>query len=135
MYKQVLQNLDIAITSIYATEALLKIIAYKFVFATHSYLRDPWNIIDFVSLLISISSWFSSNGLGFFKALRAFRILKISRHFQGLKLILTSLAFSMPMIIILCLFALTVLLIFGLFPVKYLKGSLYKCVSLDTGVS
>ena len=45
---------DVVITIIYGIEALLKILAHGFVWGKKTYLRDPWNVIDFFCLLISI---------------------------------------------------------------------------------
>lgn len=52
--KLILFYLDTVITSIYAGEAMLKILAYGFISNRGAYLRDPWNMIDFTSLLISL---------------------------------------------------------------------------------
>ena len=66
--------------------------------------------------------------------MRAIRILKISRHFEGLKIILTSLMKSMSLIFTLCLFALSFIIFMGLFPLKYLKGMFYTCKTLDSTI-
>ena len=52
------QRLDLAdeiFTYIYATEAVLKIIAFGFIVHKTSYLRDPWNILDFIVIIITVS--------------------------------------------------------------------------------
>lgn len=53
-FKQTLFYLDAVITSIYACEAIFKILAYGFVSKKCSYIRDPWNMVDFSSLCISV---------------------------------------------------------------------------------
>lgn len=100
------------ITVVYTVEAVIKILAFGFVFDTGSYLRNPQNIIDFFSLIISLQSYriyFSNiflnnlylfdNQLGMFKVIRAVRILNMSRHFKGLQIVLISLGRSFPMIL------------------------------------
>jgi len=44
--------LNIIYTVIYAIEALLKIIAYGFIFQKGAYLRDLWNVVDFVVVVL-----------------------------------------------------------------------------------
>lgn len=39
------------------------------------------------------------------------------------------------MILTLCLFALAFMIFMGLFPLKFLKGKFYKCVTLDSKIS
>ncbi len=39
--------------AIYTIEAIVKILARGFVLNHYTYLRDPWNIIDFAILIIS----------------------------------------------------------------------------------
>lgn len=49
-----LDKVDQGFTVVYATEATLKIIAFGFVVHRKSYLRDPWNILDFIVVLVGI---------------------------------------------------------------------------------
>ncbi len=121
------QNLNIAITCIYGLEAILKIFSIGFFYEKTSYIRDPWNLLDFFCLIISIYSIAFSSGLGFFKALRTLRLLKLSQRFAGLEIVLVALLKSFPYIMILILFTLAYLIFMGLFPLKFLKGSSYAC--------
>ncbi|KRX06412.1 hypothetical protein PPERSA_05025 [Pseudocohnilembus persalinus] len=134
-YKQILKNLDYIVTFIYTVEAIIKIIAYRFIVGRFAYIRDAWNCIDFCVLLISLSSYGTDNGLGIFKALRALRLLKISQYLSGLKLVMISLGKSAKMLFHLCIFAFAVSLVVGLIPVKFLKGSYYYCTNLDDSVN
>lgn len=52
-------SVDLFFLAVFLLEFLLKIIALGFVFHEHSYLRQPWNILDFFvvvvpSLLLSL---------------------------------------------------------------------------------
>ena len=38
-------------TTIFILESLLKIIAMGFIGSKYSYLRDPWNILDFIIVI------------------------------------------------------------------------------------
>ena len=49
--------IDITMTIIFTTEALLKIITLGFVFnGRHSYLRNTWNILDFIIVIFALVS-------------------------------------------------------------------------------
>lgn len=41
-------NIDLGFLIIYTIELILKVIALGFVMEKNSYLRDPWNILDFI---------------------------------------------------------------------------------------
>lgn len=40
-----------AFTYVFTIEAIMKIIAYGFIIHKNSYLRDGWNIIDFIVVM------------------------------------------------------------------------------------
>jgi len=52
----VIETLDLIFLVIFSIEMVLKIIAMGFVMEAHSYLRDPWNILDFSVVILG---WFS----------------------------------------------------------------------------
>jgi len=91
--------------------------------------------MNWIDILANISSiiiiYTKSNSLAPIKSLRLIRILKNSKNFPGLNLVVVSLVKSGPMIIRLLLFAGSFILIMGLIPLKYLKGKMYKCVTID----
>lgn len=45
-------NIDFFFLIIYTIEMMLKIIAMGFFMRAHSYLRDTWNILDFVVVIL-----------------------------------------------------------------------------------
>ena len=47
-------SIDMTLNFIFVTEAGFKIISYGFFFDRNSYLRNPWNILDFLIVIISI---------------------------------------------------------------------------------
>jgi Na+/melibiose symporter-like transporter len=51
-HNQVLDKINFIFTMIYAIEALLKIIAYGFYKSRTAYLKEPWNILDFIVSII-----------------------------------------------------------------------------------
>lgn len=69
-------------TASFAIEALLKSIAFGFVMDNNSYLRDCWNILDFILVFISIIEVFFSD-----ETLAAFRIFRLLRALRPLRFI------------------------------------------------
>jgi Ion transport protein len=50
LHNQVIDKMNMIFTIIYAVEATLKIIALGF-WGKHSYLKETWNIIDFIVVI------------------------------------------------------------------------------------
>lgn len=50
-YNQILGFIGDFFTLIYVFEAALKIMAMGFIFSKYSYLREMWNLIDFIIVL------------------------------------------------------------------------------------
>ena len=70
-------SVELFFQEIYTAEMLLKILALGFISGTHSYIKDPWNLIDF---LIVMSSWATIlSGASKIAAIRAVRALKTVR--------------------------------------------------------
>ena len=123
---------DIVLSSIFALEALLKIIAYGFIFNRNiAYLKNGWNLMDFIVVSISLISFvISGDKLKIIKVFRLFRILRplrvISRN-KGLRIGIQSLFMAVPNIINVIIVSLLFYIIFGIIGVNYFKGALYSC--------
>ena len=50
-YNKVLDKVQVSFTVIFTLECMLKIIAIRFAIKKNSYLRDGWNVIDFLVVL------------------------------------------------------------------------------------
>lgn len=87
---RVLAICDLVFTSIFTLEAALKIIALGFMCnGKRSYLRDAWNVLDFIIVLFSLISLGVDADLSVIKVLRVARILRPLRLIQraeGLKI-------------------------------------------------
>jgi len=130
---QLLNTLDIAITSIFVTESVLKIITYGFLFnGKASYLRISWNVMDFFIVIFSvISIIFSSLNIQFIKVIRMLRVLRplrmISRN-EGLKIAVVSLFNAIPSIINALVIAFIVFALFAIFSMTLFKGTFFYCI-------
>uniref|UniRef100_A0A8C2DI04 Sodium channel protein n=1 Tax=Cyprinus carpio TaxID=7962 RepID=A0A8C2DI04_CYPCA len=119
-----------AFTGIYTFEALIKIIARGFCVGQFTFLRDPWNWLDFMVIVMAYVTEFVD--LGSVSALRAFRVLRALKTISvipGLKTIVGALIQSVKKlsdVMILTLFCLSVFALVGL---QLFMGALkQKCV-------
>jgi hypothetical protein len=123
--------IDVATTVVFILEALMKNLTYGFLMnGQWSYIRQPWNILDFIIIIFSVMSIgpFSDN----FKTIKIFRILRsmrlISRNEQ-LKVAVRALFFAIPNILNITIIMLLFFLIFGVIAVSYFKGKFFYCSS------
>jgi len=112
---------------IFISEAILKILTFGFLYnGPLSYLRNPWNRLDFVIVIfsiISISPIESSN----LKAFKVFRIFRLISRNAGLQSAVKALMLGMPNIFNVTIIMLLFFLIFGVIAVSQFKGMFYFC--------
>jgi len=70
-----MQFIEYVLTVIFIMEFLLKVLARGFVVHPKSYLRNYWNVLDFIVVVISILGLFNFGSKGL-KALRTFRMMR-----------------------------------------------------------
>uniref|UniRef100_A0A8B9ZJ75 Voltage-dependent L-type calcium channel subunit alpha n=1 Tax=Anas platyrhynchos TaxID=8839 RepID=A0A8B9ZJ75_ANAPL len=145
-----LEKIEYAFLIFFAIEAMLKIIAYGFLFHTDAYLRNGWNVLDFsiVSLglftmtleQINAKQGGSSGGKGGFdvKALRAFRVLRPLRLVSGvpsLQVVLNSIIKAMVPLLHIALLVLFMIIIYAIVGQELFKGKMHKtCYYFGTDV-
>ena len=86
---------------LYTIEMVVKIVSLGFICNKGSYLRDAWNILDFVIIASGYMSMFlASSGVNL-SALRSFRVIRPLRTIssvQGLRIIVSSLINAIPLL-------------------------------------
>ncbi|KAK5861223.1 hypothetical protein PBY51_022637 [Eleginops maclovinus] len=124
-------------TAIYTLESLIKILARGFCIGKFTFLRDPWNWLDFSVIVLAYVTEFVP--LGNFSALRTFRVLRAFKAISvipGLKTIVGALFQSVKKladVMILTVFCLSVFALIGL---QLFMGNLKnKCVRNYTTTS
>ena len=126
-----LEYIDLAMTIIFVVEALLKIIAYGFLFnGKDSYLRDYWCILDFFIVIISLVGLIFDNNLTFLKVLRMLRVmkpLKMLTKMRSLRLAIVSLFKSIPDIVNLLLICAFFIFLLAILSMTLFKGKFYSC--------
>ena len=127
-------------TSAFTFEMVVKIIARGFAFAgKNSYIREPWNILDFIIVTSALLSIFASDlEISFLKSLRILRILRplrlISRN-KGLKVAITALGASLPNIMHLQVIVLFFVFLLAILQTTLLSGKFYSCSTDHLGLS
>ena len=135
-FVNVLFIIDTILTSIFILEAILKIITHGFMFwGKNSYIRNGWNIIDFIIIIFSLLSFAFNNQVRALKAIRLLRILKplrvISRN-EGLKVAVQALLISIPNIGNVLIISLLFFIIFAIICVNFFKGQFFYCYNTNT---
>lgn len=88
-----------------------------FVFHQNSYLRDPWNWIDFIVVVLGLVEMLPLGSSANFKALRTLRVLRPLRSINAvpsMRRLLRSLFGSLPRLVHAATFLLFVFLLFGI---------------------
>uniref|UniRef100_A0A3Q3QWW3 Sodium channel protein n=1 Tax=Monopterus albus TaxID=43700 RepID=A0A3Q3QWW3_MONAL len=126
------KNVEYTFTAIYTFESLVKILARGFCIGKFTFLRDPWNWLDFSVIVMAYVTEFVT--LGNFSVLRTFRVLRAFKAISvipGLKTIVGALFQSVKKlsdVMILTVFCLSVFALIGL---QLFMGHLsQKCVRI-----
>ncbi|ESO91449.1 hypothetical protein LOTGIDRAFT_51275, partial [Lottia gigantea] len=127
-----LEHVEYVFLVIFTFEAILKIIAYGFVLHSGAYLRNGWNILDFIIVVIGVISIIltSVNNKGFdVKALRAFRVLRplrlVSRA-PSLQVVLNSILRAMVPLLHIALLVIFVIIIYAIIGLELFSGKMHK---------
>ncbi|NXP69683.1 SCN4A protein, partial [Ramphastos sulfuratus] len=124
------KNVEYTFTGIYTFESLIKVLSRGFCIDDFTFLRDPWNWLDFMVISMAYITEFVD--LGNISALRTFRVLRALKTITvipGLKTIVGALIQSVKKlsdVMILTVFCLSVFALIGL---QLFMGNLrHKCV-------
>lgn len=122
------------ISIIFVAEFVIKVIVMGYYWGEKTYLKDPWNILDFIIVFFSVMTWilqaFASSDVTFlrgFRALRALRPLRVVSKNEGIKTVVNALLESIPALINVLLIVMLFLLVFGILGIQLFKGQLGVC--------
>ena len=127
---QYLQYCDIVFTLLFIAEMIVKILAYGLVFEKGAYLRNSWNVLDFMTVLVSILNLLEIGPGSSLRALRTFRVLRPLRmlnRLPELRVVVDALLLSFPSVGDVAVLCTLFFLIFSSFGVNFLKGTFYHC--------
>ncbi len=123
---------------LYTIEMVVKIVSLGFILNQGSYLRDAWNILDFVIIASGYMSMFLQGSGVNLSALRSFRVIRPLRTIssvQGLRVIVSALINSMPLLRDSILVLMFFFLVFAIAGCQLFTGALKnRCFNLETGV-
>ena len=132
----ILTYIDLFMTIAFTFEAAVKIVAAGFAFSgKKSYIRDAWNVLDFIIVLSALISVAAGDAIeiSFMKALRILKVLRplrvISRN-PDLKIAIISLGASIPNIMNLQIIVLFFVFLFAILQTTIFSGQFYSC-SID----
>mmetsp|Transcript_55141 Transcript_55141/g.124132 ORF Transcript_55141/g.124132 Transcript_55141/m.124132 type:complete len:1891 (+) Transcript_55141:150-5822(+) len=74
---------DLVLWAIFLTESVLKIIAWGLILNKKSYLRDPWNVLDFIVVCSGVVERIAPGGVSSLNVLRLFRLLRPLRSLNA----------------------------------------------------
>lgn len=111
----------------FTVEMVVKILALGLVGASGSYLRDPWNVIDFA---VVVMGWLSlSPSVQNVSAMRSVRVLRPLRTItgvEGMRMLVSTLLSSLPMLLDVLILVAFLFLIFGTIAVQTFSGALRR---------
>uniref|UniRef100_A0A8D3CZ39 Voltage-dependent L-type calcium channel subunit alpha n=1 Tax=Scophthalmus maximus TaxID=52904 RepID=A0A8D3CZ39_SCOMX len=151
-----LEQVEYVFLIIFTVETFLKILAYGLVMHPSSYIRNGWNLLDFVIVIVGLFSVVletmthksgeqatthhmpgKPGGLDV-KALRAFRVLRPLRLVSGvpsLQIVLNSIMKAMVPLLHIALLVLFVIIIYAIIGLELFIGRMHKtCYSIDDPV-
>lgn len=123
---------NMIITSVFVLEMIFKIIARGFVLHPGAYLRDPWDVLDFVIVIISSVSLMLvgmhlSPVVRFIRAFRALRPLRILNRVSGLRMVVLTLFRALPGIGNVVVVAVLVYAVFAILATNQFDGYAFYC--------
>uniref|UniRef100_A0A674E8P6 Voltage-dependent N-type calcium channel subunit alpha n=1 Tax=Salmo trutta TaxID=8032 RepID=A0A674E8P6_SALTR len=122
---------------IFCFEAGIKIIALGFAFHKGSYLRNGWNVMDFVVVLTGILATVGSDfDLRTLRAVRVLRPLKLVSGIPSLQVVLKSIMKAMVPLLQIGMLLFFAILMFAIIGVEFYMGKFHStCFTVDTGES
>jgi len=108
-WQTVQSGAELCFLLVFGLEMVFKIIAFGLVLHKGAYWRDPWNVLDFVVVCLSVISIILGSvagiDLSFLRGLRAFRAFRLLGRFQTTRTTVTALFKSIPAVINVVLFS------------------------------
>ncbi|XP_077504519.1 calcium voltage-gated channel subunit cacophony isoform X9 [Amblyomma americanum] len=133
---QKLEKTEPYFLGIFCVEALLKIVALGFILHRGAYLRNIWNIMDFVVVVTGFVTYFVPEDLDLdlrtLRAIRVLRPLKLVSGIPSLQVVLKSIIKAMAPLLQIGLLVLFAIVIFAIIGLEFYSGALHKtCYSLE----
>lgn len=127
--------MDVVFTALFVVEMLMKIVVYGFISTKAAYLKDPWNVLDFVIVMVgsvSLVMSFASAGADIawirsLRALRALRPLRTIKRAPGMRMAVNTLFDCAPAFLNIGCVAFVFYLAFAIIGVEFFGGRFWAC--------
>lgn len=141
---QALNYLDYLWAAVFGLEAILKIIVHGFAFnGKDSYMRNGWNVLDFLVVLSSFAIIATDSALGpgaasqlsalrALRTLRALRPLKAAKKYEGMRTVITALFTSIKPLANVGMVGLLFYLTLAILGVNLFGGQFYSCTGASS---
>eukprot|EP00094_Tigriopus_californicus_P006087 TCALIF_05863-PA protein Name:"Similar to para Sodium channel protein para (Drosophila melanogaster)" AED:0.15 eAED:0.18 QI:29/0.48/0.42/0.88/0.68/0.76/26/1108/2230 len=142
MWSFALDNLNMGFIVIFTSECVLKIFALR-----QYYFKEPWNVFDFVVVILSILGivlsdliekyFVSPTLLRVVRVAKIGRVLRLVKGARGIRTLLFALAMSIPALFNICLLLFLVMFIFAIFGMSFFmnvkqRGTLDSVYNFET---
>jgi len=131
---QVLETAEYIFSGLFVAEMLIKIIGLGFVLGASSFLRDWWNVLDFIIITTGLVSLFGVGSNG--SALRGIRVLRPLRTITGapgLRRLVVVFIRGLPILLNTVVLLFFVFILFGLMGMMIFTGKLHlHCANATT---
>lgn len=128
---------DYVFQGIYTVEIVLKVLGLGFVLNQGAYMRDPWNVFNFLIVVIDYMALLNLGDSFDLDTLRTFRVLRPLRmiaKIQGLHILVTALASSASYLLNAIILLTLSTLVFAIAGLQLWHGTLRKrCFDVETG--
>ena len=139
-----LMHINNVLAIVFAVEISIRIMVQGFVMHRNSYLRNVWNVIDFIVVAAGITGFMLTyapttrqpsqlSSIRALRALRTLRPLRVAHRAPGLRLVTNAFFKAFPAIGNFLMVILFVYLIFGVIGMQLFQGKYYACYESPDG--
>lgn len=125
-----MRETEIVFTLFFTLECAIKIVAYGFVGHPSAYIRDPWNWIDFLVVVVGLLDAMQFEALSFLKPARVLRPLRSLTAVPGIRNLFHTIILSLPGLKDVVLLAIFLLIMFGVLGLHFWSGILHRSCRL-----
>lgn len=116
--------------AVFTAEMVCKVVAMGFALAPSTYLRDGWNILDFLVVVFGWVALFTSGNLTAMRTIRVLRPLRTVTRIRGMRVLVATMLRSLPMLLDVMLMCCFTFFILGIVGVQLFSGALrYRCAA------
>eukprot|EP00440_Ansanella_granifera_P074218 gb/GFBE01080540.1/.p1 GENE.gb/GFBE01080540.1/~~gb/GFBE01080540.1/.p1 ORF type:complete len:2396 (+),score=576.99 gb/GFBE01080540.1/:1-7188(+) len=119
-----------AFTILFTVECAMKIVAHGFVAHPKTYLRDPWNWIDFTVVVAGLLTAMQVSAFSFLRSVRVLRPLRSLSAVPGIRNLFRTIILSMPGLKDVVLLACFLMVMFGVLGLHFWSGLLHRSCRL-----